>query len=249
MVYTEYNPYTSTGRPSNRFGGLNFAALNKKDGSRKQFISRHDNGLLVEFDFDAYHLRLIGDVVGYDFPQGSVHEHMAKLYGLSYDDAKALSFKYLYGGITDEVKDNPFFSKVDDYVKDLWNIYKNSDFVESDIYNRKIFKNNLQDMNPNKLFNYMIQLMETENNIQILDKLIPEIENFSSKLVLYNYDSFLFDLDYKKDGMKFLNVVKQILECDGKYPTKVQMGSNYHNMKDVTEKFSDKTKRYTKRKD
>ena len=95
----------------------------------------------------------------------------------------------------------------------------------------------------------MIQLMETENNIQILDKLIPEIENFSSKLVLYNYDSFLFDLDYKKDGMKFLNVVKQILECDGKYPTKVQMGSNYHNMKDVTEKFSDKTKRYTKRKD
>ncbi len=249
MVYTEYNPYTSTGRPSNRFGGLNFAALNKKDGSRKQFISRHDNGLLVEFDFDAYHLRLIGDVVGYDFPQGSVHEHMAKLYGLSYDDAKALSFKYLYGGITDEVKDNPFFSKVDDYVKDLWNIYKNSDFVKSDIYNRKIFKNNLQDMNPNKLFNYMIQLMETENNIQILDKLIPEIENFSSKLVLYNYDSFLFDLDYKKDGMKFLNVVKQILECDGKYPTKVQMGSNYHNMKDVTEKFSDKTKRYTKRKD
>jgi hypothetical protein len=40
MVYSEYNPYTATGRPSNRFGGMNFAALNKKDGSRKQFISR-----------------------------------------------------------------------------------------------------------------------------------------------------------------------------------------------------------------
>ena len=25
MVYSEYNPYTATGRPSNRFGGLNFA--------------------------------------------------------------------------------------------------------------------------------------------------------------------------------------------------------------------------------
>ena len=24
LVYSEYNPYTSTGRPSNRFGGLNF---------------------------------------------------------------------------------------------------------------------------------------------------------------------------------------------------------------------------------
>ena len=26
IVYSEYNPYTSTGRPSNRFGGMNFAA-------------------------------------------------------------------------------------------------------------------------------------------------------------------------------------------------------------------------------
>ena len=54
MVYSEYNPYTATGRPSNRFGGMNFAALNKKDGSRKKFISRHGrDGMLVEMDYDA----------------------------------------------------------------------------------------------------------------------------------------------------------------------------------------------------
>ena len=58
MVYSEYNPYTATGRPSNRFGGLNFAALNKKDGSRKKFVSRYGKeGMLVEMDYDAYHLR------------------------------------------------------------------------------------------------------------------------------------------------------------------------------------------------
>ena len=51
-VYSEYNVFTSTGRPSNRFGGINFAALNKTDGSRKQFISRFRNGVLVEMDFD-----------------------------------------------------------------------------------------------------------------------------------------------------------------------------------------------------
>ena len=62
IVYSEYNPYTSTGRPSNRFGGINFAALNKTDGSRKPFQSRFENGMLVEFDYDAYHLRLIGEV-------------------------------------------------------------------------------------------------------------------------------------------------------------------------------------------
>ena len=236
IVYSEYNPYTSTGRPSNRFGGMNFAALNKTDGSRKQFISRFNNGVLVEMDFDAYHLRLIGEIIGYKFPKGSVHEHMAKLYGLPYEEAKALSFKYLYGGITDEVSDNPFFSKVNDYIKLLWQDYKTNNFVESYIYSRRILRKNLQDMNPNKLFNYMIQLMETENNIKILNKLQPKLKEYNSKLVLYNYDAFLFDFD-TNDGVEFLNMVKQTIESDGKYPVKISRGVNYHEMDDITEKF------------
>ena len=237
IVYSEYNPYTSTGRPSNRFGGMNFAALNKSDGSRKQFISRFNNGVLVEMDFDAYHLRLIGEIVGYDFPKTSVHEHMAELYGLPYEEAKALSFKYLYGGITDEVSDNPFFSKVNDYIKLLWQDYKTNNFVQSYIYNRKIYRKNLHDMNPNKLFNYMIQLMETENNIKILNELQPKLQQYNSKLVLYNYDSFLFDFD-TKDGLDFLNIVKQTIESGGKYPVKIGKGVNYHDMQDITEKFN-----------
>ncbi len=236
IIYSEYNPFTSTGRPSNRFGGLNFAALNKTDGSRKQFISRYNNGVLVEMDFDAYHLRLIGEIVGYDFPNTSVHEHMAELYGLPYEEAKALSFKYLYGGITDDVSDNPFFSKVNDYIKLLWNDYETNNFVQSYIYNRKIHKKNLQDMNPNKLFNYMIQLMETENNIKILNELQPKLQQYNSKLVLYNYDSFLFDFD-TNDGLDFLNMVKQTIESGGKYPVKISRGVNYHEMDDITEKF------------
>ena len=236
MVYSEYNPYTSTGRPSNRFGGMNFAALNKSDGSRKQFISRFNNGVLVEMDFDAYHLRLIGEIIGYQFPKGSVHEHMGKLYGLPYEEAKALSFKYLYGGITDEVSDNPFFSKVNDYIKLLWQDFQTNNFVESYIYSRRIYRKNLQDMNPNKLFNYMIQLMETENNIEILNRLQPKLEQYNSKLVLYNYDAFLFDFD-TKDGLDFLNMVKQTIECGGKYPVKIGKGVNYHDMQDITEKF------------
>ena len=237
IVYSEYNPYTSTGRPSNRFGGMNFAALNKSDGSRKQFISRFNNGVLVEMDFDAYHLRLIGEIVDYKFPKGSVHEHMGKLYGLPYDEAKALSFKYLYGGITDEVSDNPFFSKVNDYIKLLWKDFQTNNFVESYIYNRKIYRKNLQDMNPNKLFNYMIQLMETENNIKILNELQPKLQEYDSKLVLYNYDAFLFDFN-PEEGLEFLNIVKQTIESDGKYPVKISKGVNYHDMQDITEKFN-----------
>ena len=238
IVFSEYNLYTSTGRPSNRFGGVNFAALNKKDGSRKPYISRFGaDGMLVEFDYDAYHLRLIGDVVGYNFPNGSVHKHMAKFYGVDYEKSKSLSFKYLYGHIPiDVVQMNPFFGKVYDYINKIWDTYKSENFIVSDIYNKKIFRKNLSDMNKNKVFNYLIQLMETENNMRMLAELIPKLEAYKSKLVLYSYDSFLFDF-YLPDGIDFLYVMKETIEQKGKYPVKVTKGWNYHKMKDITGKF------------
>ena len=238
-VFSEYNIYTSTGRPSNRFGGINFAALNKKDGSRKPYVSRFKNGVLVEMDFDAYHLRLIADKIDYDFPNGSVHEHMAKFYGVGYEEAKTLSFQYLYGFIPHEVVQmNPYFSRVHDYIEELWKEFNSKEFIVSDIYNRQLHKKNLGDMNANKLFNYTIQLMETENNMKALTRLIPEIEEYKSKLILYSYDSFLLDFNME-DGLDYLKKVKQILEQDGKYPVKVSWGLNYHEMKDITEKFVD----------
>ena len=237
IVHSEYNIYTSTGRPSNRFGGTNFAALNKTDGSRKPFVSRFKNGVLVEMDFDGYHLRLIADKIGYKFTEGSVHEYMAKFYGCDYNESKKRSFKYLYGHIPiDVVQINPFFSKVHDFIKNLWSEYKSKEFIVSDIYNRRIYKKNLSDMNANKLFNYTIQLMETENNMKVLSKLIPEIKDDRSKLILYSYDSFLLDFNME-DSLTYLSKVKKILEQNDKFPVKVSWGLNYHEMKDITEKF------------
>jgi hypothetical protein len=238
IVYSEYNLYTSTGRPSNRFGGTNFAALNKKDGSRKPYVSRFKTGVLVEMDYDAYHLRLIADKIDYEFPQGSVHEHMSKFYGVDYEEAKKLSFQYLYGFIPIEVVQmNPYFSRVHDYIEELWKEYNSKEFIVSDIYNRRIYKKNLSDMNANKLFNYTIQLMETENNMKVLSKLIPEIKDDRSKLILYSYDSFLLDFNME-DGLDYLKKVKKILEQNGKFPVKVSWGLSYHEMKDITEKFA-----------
>ena len=238
-LYSEYNIYTSTGRPSNRFGGTNFAALNKSDGSRKPYVSRFKSGVLVEMDYDAYHLRLIADKIGYDFPDGSVHEHMSKLYKVDYEEAKRLSFQYLYGHLPHEVVQmNPYFSRVYDYIKNLWKEYNSKEFIVSDIYNRRIYKKNLSDMNANKLFNYTIQLMETENNMKVLGELIPKISEDKSKLILYSYDSFLLDFNME-DGLNYLKKVKKILEQNNKFPVKVSWGLNYHEMKDITEKFVD----------
>ena len=173
-------------------------------------------------DFDAYHLRLIADRVNYDFGKGSVHEHMAKLYNVDYEEAKRLSFQYLYGFLPQEViQMNAYFGRVYDYINEIWNQFELNDFIESDIYNRRMYKRNLgNDITANKLFNYTIQQMETENNMKVLTKLIPNIKEYKSKLILYSYDSFLFDFNLN-DGLDYLKKVKVILEQDGKYPVKV----------------------------
>ena len=94
-------------------------------------------------------------------------------------------------------------------------------------------------MNANKLFNYTIQLMETENNMRVLSTLIPKVvqdSSYQSELVLYNYDAFLFDFNME-DGLDYLHKVKDTLEQDGKFPVKVSWGLNYHEMQDITGKF------------
>ena len=49
-TFTEYNPYTITSRPSNRHLGINYSALNKKDGSRECFIPQ-EGKKFVQFDY------------------------------------------------------------------------------------------------------------------------------------------------------------------------------------------------------
>ena len=238
LVYTQYNPFTATGRPSNRFGGVNYAALNKEDETRKSYTSRFGTGgKLVEFDYDAYHLRLIGEVVDYKFPKGSVHEHMSKFYGCDYQESKRRSFQYLYGHIPIEVVQmNPFFGKVQDFIDGLWKSYKKDNYIDTNIYSRRIFSQNVSDMNKNKLFNYFIQSLETEANMKMLSNLFNTIKDYKSKLVLYNYDSFLFDFNVE-DGVNYLKLLKNEIELNGKFPTSISWGENYHEMEDITEKF------------
>ena len=46
-LYTQYNLYTTTSRPSNTFNNINFAALNKDNGERKCYKPEFDK--FVEF--------------------------------------------------------------------------------------------------------------------------------------------------------------------------------------------------------
>jgi len=233
LEYTQYNPYTSTGRPSNRYGGINYAALNKEDGTRARFISRFDDGKILEFDFDAYHIRLMAEVVGYKFPDTSVHEYLGKQYfdkdkltEEEYRESKALSFKILYGGIPKEMRDIEFFGKVHKFTRDLWKKYKSEKFITTYLLQRRLHADNLTEMNAPKLFNYYLQALETESNVLILKDVFKVMSNYKSKLILYTYDSFTFDFNIE-DGKQFHNDIQKAM----KYPVKVEIGSTYNSLK------------------
>ena len=231
-LYTKYNLWTSTGRPANSFGNVNFAAM--KPEQRKAIIPEYD--MLVEYDYDAYHLRLIGDLIGYKFDKESVHQHLADKYGCSYDEAKQKSFRQLYGGIEKEIRKNiTFFSLTYDKINTFWGYFNDNKFIKTDIYNRKLLSKNYTDMNKNKLFNYLIQAYETESNIKTIIELKHYLLDKKTKLVLYGYDSFLFDFS-KEDGVDTLKEIKDILERNG-HMVKSQAGSNYGEMNDISDRL------------
>ena len=231
-LYSQYNLWTTTGRPSNSFGSVNFAALPPE--KRKGFVAEND--YLVEFDFDAYHLRLIADLVNYDFGEESVHEHLAKHYECSYEESKQKTFKLLYGGIDKETRKKvPFFDKVYNYINKKWNEINTHNLVSTDIYRRKLLFKNYEDLNRNKVFNYLIQALETESNIKKILKVQDYLLKKKTKLVLYGYDSFLFDFS-QQDGVETLKDIKSILE-EGKHYTKSKMGLNYGEMQDITKRL------------
>ena len=221
-VYTQYNLKTLTTRPSNRFKGVNYAALNKDNGCRKSFIPENDK--LVEIDITAYHPTITARLINYDFPTNDIHAAFAKMYGVSRDKAKELTFKQLYGGIFKEYRDIDFFKRVNNFINQKWLEFNTQGFAKCDISHYQFEKDLLDNMNPQKLFNYILQNYETSQNILILWDILSILRGKKSKLVLYTYDSFLIDLS--KDEQGLLKDIQKIFE-NYKLNTKVKYGDDY----------------------
>jgi len=218
-IYTEYNPYIITSRPSNRHGGINFGALNKKDGTREVFVPK-PNHIYLQFDFDAYHPRIIGKMIHYPLPQTSVHQWLADQYGCGYDEGKGITFQILYGGVPDEMLEVPYFKKVKEYIDKLWEHGTEKGYVST--LNRNIPLSTIEDPNPQKLFNYMLQATETELNMEVMKRLAEK----GMKLpILYTYDSFLFEYSVDEDTSR-AKEIKETLESLG-FPVKASWGSDY----------------------
>lgn len=221
LVYTNYNLFTSTGRPSNADSNINYAALDTDRGHKKPFISRFgSDGMLVLFDYDAFHLRLIGKLIDYDLPTESFHTYLGKKYfdkdqltDQEYEESKKISFQLLYGDDIEEARNLEFFDRTYTLKEKIWSIYKEYGYIQTPLFHRQITGDHIKNMNPGKAFSYILQSYETEFNVEIIEQLIDLLKSHQSLVVLYTYDSILFDFN-KNDGKELLYDIKNIMEGD-----------------------------------
>lgn len=231
LVYSQYYPYTMTGRPSNRFGGINFAALNKSDGSRSAFISRFEDGKLLQLDFESYHLRLIAQYMNVPVPTEPIHQYLAKQYfgkneitQEEYDEGKQITFGILYGA--DVQTDIPLLQSIKQLANVVYSNYQHSGLI-APISKRKINVPEY-DITENKLFNYFVQNYEFEMTISRIESLLDYLETKESKLILYTYDAVLLDCP-KTEINEIEGVARRILS-DNTFPVRVYEGNNYNEM-------------------
>jgi len=242
LVHTEYNPFTSTGRPSNRFGGVNFSGLSKRDKSRDAYVSRfEDNGEMVLFDFSAYHPHLLAKLIQYKLPEGNVYEWLGKQYfdkseltDDEIEEAKIKTFQYFYGGFDKSTSSIPYCAKIIEFTDTLWEYGNVKGYISSPVSKRKIHLDLINDITKQKLLNYLLQLYETEMNILVMNRLNSILSGKSSKLVLYTYDSFLFDINKSEnENGQLLDLIVQELNPSGLFPVRGYKGKSYGKLKQI----------------
>ena len=219
-IYTQYNLNTLTGRPSNAFNGVNFAALNKTNGERAAFIPENDT--LVEIDFKAYHPTIIAKLAGYEFT-GNIYEQLATQFpGSTTDTIKELVFQQLYGGVRKEFQDKPFFAEVNNYTNQLWKDAENGAIGAQ--FGKRFTKQIIENATPQKLLNYIVQNTETIFNVVQFSAVVNLLKDKKTKIILYTYDSILLDYDSSEN---LLDSITALLKFN--YSTK--MGGNYAEIK------------------
>ncbi len=225
IIYTSYNLNNNTSRPTNAFNSVNFAAIPKAPEFRKTIIPQND--YFVAYDYDGYHLRLLCEQIGYNLTNESAHAQLARLYfgkdeiaEEDYAKAKQINFHAIYGKIPPEYAFLEVFEKMERYTSLLWKQFKEQGYVQDPISGKR-FTQELPEMHPQKLLNYLMQSLETSRNILILKELLKYLEGKKTRIALYVYDAIIFDFS-KEDGKETLEEIQRIMESEGRYPTKVE---------------------------
>lgn len=249
MVYTEYNLMTSTLRPSNRHGGVNYAALKKDTGVRKAFVSRFNGGELISCDFEAYHPRLLLDIICkmklYSKTNTTDMSWVSEFYGSGLDfytwigkqmgiddrsEVKTLIFQNLYGGIRTELLHIPYFREIQQLTDLLYETVTKNKCMFTHLYHIQFNEDRFEPITPAKILNYYIQSYETERNIKKILRIKEKLEGKLTKLILYTYDAFVFDVHPTEKQYLYSDIIPLLRGGHGRYEVKTTTGKNYDEL-------------------
>ena len=95
-----------------------------------------------------------------------------------------------------------------------WEAFNNSGEVIVPVSGYCFEKSKLENMNPQKLFNYMLQNIESALNTKILMDIHKLLRGKKTQIVLYTYDSFLFDIANDEENIKEERSIVTGKHCD-----------------------------------
>jgi hypothetical protein len=217
--------------------------LNKDDGCRKAFVSRHgENGKLVLIDYSAFHPRIISLLTDYPIPaETDIYEYLARLYfnnpvvdETDIADAKLITFRQLFGGVETKYQHIKYLANLKNFIDYHWGFFNQNKYVETPMLKRKITDKHIKEPKPATVFNYILQAVEGEISIPILGEVNEFLRDKKTKAVLYTYDSILFDYCVE-DGVRLMPKIREMMSFGGTFPTKVYVGDNYQDMELVAQ--------------
>jgi DNA polymerase I-like protein with 3'-5' exonuclease and polymerase domains len=91
----------------------------------------------------------------------------------------------MYGNIPSELLEVPYFKKMSDYIAHRWLFFCEHGYVETPVYKRRITTNHINEPNPNKLFNYILQASETEFGMQSLVRVNEYLDSKNKQKLFY----------------------------------------------------------------
>ena len=141
---------------------------------------------------------------------------------------KSKVFQNIYGSISSQFMQHSFFQSVQALIDEFYHGYTNDGMVKSWFY-EKVF-NEIEDVTPNKIFNYVLQSLETEYNVRKIKTILPHLKDKKSVFMMYLYDAFVFDIH--PDEMHLINTLRSAFETDD-MTIKIYVGDTFGDIKRI----------------
>ena len=217
-AYVNYNMFgTITGRLSTYPSSFPILTLNKE----YRRILEPTNDLFLEFDYNAFELRVLLALSGKQQPSDDMHDwniHNIFKNTTTRDEAKKRMFAWLYNPDSND-------SSLDQYYEKNKILKENYDGKHvKTIFKRKIESDNFHALN------YLIQSTASDLFLEQVYKVFKLLKNKKSYVAMLIHDSMI--IDFSKEDYELLEEIKKLFMNTrfGEFKTGVKIG---HNLLDL----------------